>query len=343
MEPINSNRSFAGLYESFAPELFAGSVAGVVITTSPLSGTVMQGVAAELAAPTTGFIALGERPDRRMAARFFTPRQEIDACGYVTVALAIALAELGVWADGSGDYAIVAPGGVYDVSFDDSGAGVLEVRLGVRVHNHEVVADTTAIERLIELEPHPTLSPEIVTTGLRHLVVPVADEASLRALVPEREPIEELGEQLGVDTVSLICPVEGGAVRLRDLCAPIGDLEEPASGTTSGAVADYLSRHGWGTAPRSCRLCRHTSVEAPRTPTGSSQPRCRPAREGRDARAARGRLPLGPSRPMSHFPPTCARASRLRCTRRAWTKAASHACEAPSRMLRVREDGDARA
>jgi trans-2,3-dihydro-3-hydroxyanthranilate isomerase len=81
MEPINSNRSFAGLYESFAPELFAGSVAGVVITTSPLSGTVMQGVAAELAAPTTGFIALGERPDRRMAARFFTPRQEIDACG----------------------------------------------------------------------------------------------------------------------------------------------------------------------------------------------------------------------------------------------------------------------
>jgi trans-2,3-dihydro-3-hydroxyanthranilate isomerase len=30
---------------------------------------------------------------------------------------------------------------------------------------------------------------------------------------------------------------------MRDLCAPIGALEEPASGTTSAALASYLTRH----------------------------------------------------------------------------------------------------
>lgn len=244
MEPIEPSQCFAGLYESFALELFAGSVAGVVITADALPETVMQGVATDLAAPTTGFIALGGRPDRRVAARFFTPRQEIGACGYVTVALAIALAELGVWQDRSGGYEIVAPGGVYDVSFVDGDLGPLQVRLGVTVHDHQTVSDTGPINRLIGLELHPTLGPEIVTTGLRHLVVPVANEAALTALVPERGPVEELGATLKVDTVSLIALAEGGVVRLRDLCAPIGDLEEPASGTTSGAVADFLDRHG---------------------------------------------------------------------------------------------------
>jgi predicted PhzF superfamily epimerase YddE/YHI9 len=33
-------------------------------------------------------------------------------------------------------------------------------------------------------------------------------------------------------------------VRVRDLCAGIGALEEPASGTTSAALALYLARHG---------------------------------------------------------------------------------------------------
>jgi predicted PhzF superfamily epimerase YddE/YHI9 len=30
---------------------------------------------------------------------------------------------------------------------------------------------------------------------------------------------------------------------MRDLCAPIGDLEEPASGTTAAAVTDFVQRH----------------------------------------------------------------------------------------------------
>jgi trans-2,3-dihydro-3-hydroxyanthranilate isomerase len=40
-------------------------------------------------------------------------------------------------------------------------------------------------------------------------------------------------------------------VRMRDFCAPIGALEEPASGTTSAALASYPTRHATAPTPTS--------------------------------------------------------------------------------------------
>ena len=55
-----------------------------------------------------------------------------------------------------------------------------------------------------------------------------------------------------MDTVCAFAPDEAREtrdgtvtrVRARDFCSPIGNDEEPASGTTSGALACYLFRHG---------------------------------------------------------------------------------------------------
>jgi predicted PhzF superfamily epimerase YddE/YHI9 len=79
----------------------------------------------------------------------------------------------------------------------------------------------------------------------------VADAAALRAYVPHRQRAEELGRAFGADTIGLVSLGGGTPIHLRDLCAPIGDLEEPASGTTCAAVADYLARHGWRPAAAS--------------------------------------------------------------------------------------------
>jgi PhzF family phenazine biosynthesis protein len=82
------------LYDSFATRRFGGNVAGVVLLKRWLPASVMQRIARELGAATTGFALLtatGLSP-----IRFFTPQQEIDACGR-TVAIATALVERGVW------------------------------------------------------------------------------------------------------------------------------------------------------------------------------------------------------------------------------------------------------
>lgn len=162
----------------------------------------------------------------------------------MTIALATALAHLGVWS-ARGIYRIVARGGAYDLSFGPLDGGLLPVRLAIKVLGHKAQVDAGLVKQLIGLELLDKYRPEIVSTGIRHLIVPVADAAALRAYVPQRLTAENLGRAFHVDTIGLVS-IDGEArIHLRDLCAPIGDLEEPASGTTCAAVADFLARHGW--------------------------------------------------------------------------------------------------
>ncbi|SRR5712691_984769 len=85
----------AFLYESFPAASFGGNIAGVVLLEHRASRSWMQGVTADLGAPTTGFVDLPSARQGRAEVRFFTPHREIDACGHVTVAIATALAQTG--------------------------------------------------------------------------------------------------------------------------------------------------------------------------------------------------------------------------------------------------------
>jgi PhzF family phenazine biosynthesis protein len=231
--------SSAGLYGVFAARTGGGSVAGIVLTHEPLSADLMQAVARDLAAPTTGFIVLGQKPDGALPIRFFTPLQEIDACGYVTLAAATALRDAGHWTvPGTGT--LTAAGGTYRLALSPDA-----VRLDIAIRGHHVVSEDLrrAIGVAFDL-PLADLPCEVIDTGLRHLVVPIADDHALSAFVPDRTTAERLGAAHGVDTIAFVADHSAhDALRLRDLCAPIGDLEEPASGTTAAAVTDFNHRH----------------------------------------------------------------------------------------------------
>lgn len=56
----------------------------------------------------------------------------------------------------------------------------------------------------------------------------------------------QLSQTLKVDTVCAfaLSPEAKAQVRMRDFCSAIGADEEPASGTTSGALGCYLVKHG---------------------------------------------------------------------------------------------------
>jgi hypothetical protein len=79
------------LYDAFAARRFGGNVAGVVISQTAISPALMQNIASELGAPTTGFAHVRAR--QPVSIRFFTPRQEIGACGHATVATALVSAD----------------------------------------------------------------------------------------------------------------------------------------------------------------------------------------------------------------------------------------------------------
>lgn len=88
---------------------------------------------------------------------------------------------------------------------------------------------------------------ETGSTGLKPLFVPVLNKSSMMALVPDFEGLRELSESLGVESIVVHSMDTGDPeinVRVRDLWPAIGVNEEPASGTTNGAVGSYLVKHG---------------------------------------------------------------------------------------------------
>jgi PhzF family phenazine biosynthesis protein len=100
-------------------------------------------------------------------------------------------------------------------------------------------------EALGNVPLHPLLPVEIASTGLRHLIVPFSSYTDLPRLNPDFEAIKIHSKILEVDTVCSFAPSarEPSRIRMRDFCSGIGDNEEPASGTTSGALTCYLFRH----------------------------------------------------------------------------------------------------
>jgi trans-2,3-dihydro-3-hydroxyanthranilate isomerase len=233
------------LYDSFAAKRFAGNVAGVVVLESLLPDWAMQAVAGELGAPTTGFVLATGPSEVRI--RFFTPRQEIDACGHVSLAVAVELVARGVWELGYG--------GANEVEAATA-AGPLAIRLtngasGVRArlsYSPKLVGtaeiDTRSIETTLGVRPDGGLPIQVVATGLRHLVVGFASTEDLAAMRLEDAAIRELARSSSVDTICAFAPVDTELLRMRDLTSAIGVLEEPASGTTSSALAEYALEHG---------------------------------------------------------------------------------------------------
>jgi PhzF family phenazine biosynthesis protein len=229
------------IYSSFASEPGGGNPAGVVLSSSPLATAEAQAIAAALSVPTTGFVTGPAVDERVVDVRFFTPEQEIDACGHVTIAIATALVERGIWQRGD-EVTVRARGGESPLSLRDD-AVAMEQRLRVL----ELAAiDWAEVEATLgPLKRHTSLPLAVAGTGLRHLIVPLADVAQLATLELDASRIATLARRVGVDTIGVWAALEPGRIRLRDLCSSIGALEEPASGTTSGALALYLTRNGW--------------------------------------------------------------------------------------------------
>jgi trans-2,3-dihydro-3-hydroxyanthranilate isomerase len=248
--PIDPERSrherelpFA-LYDSFALTRFSGNVAGVVQAHPLPAEPIMQAIAAELGAPTTGFIdATGADPP---TVRFFTPRREIHACGHVSLAAAVQLVAMGdcpVAEDRRTEATLRTAAGPLHVRLFRDGP---DVRVALR-YSPRLVGSAEPfrgkIEETLGIQTDASLPVEIVDTGLRHLVVAYRSVQDLTELRVADEPLRMLAESTGADTICAFAPRGSGRFRMRDLTAAIGASEEPASGTTSSALAQYARAH----------------------------------------------------------------------------------------------------
>lgn len=221
--------------DSFSDRIFGGNQAGVVLADKALEPAVMQQVAAELKHSETAFVWQTEEGNR---LRYFTPAGEVDLCGHATVAVFALLRRLGRIEDGT-HKALTR-------------AGALEIEVsGETVWMDMAPPKTLGIlpeeswEELygaygLTLEDRPAdLPPEIVSTGLADIMMPVRDHEALLRAVQDERTVTELSRRFDVTGVHMFCLGEE-AVYCSNF-APLYDIpEECATGTSNGALTYYL-------------------------------------------------------------------------------------------------------
>jgi trans-2,3-dihydro-3-hydroxyanthranilate isomerase len=238
----------------FTSEPLTGNPLAVFPDAQGITADAMQALAREMNLSETVFVTASEVATRRV--RFFTPAAEIPVAGHPTVGTWWLLAE-------RGDLDL-PDNGVHRIA-QETGAGVLPVDIhmtnaapsevvmiqplpdfGAMVPERERLAEVLGGEAT-SLPPEPL--PQIVSTGLPQLMVPMTSLSALRSL-PSGGAGGSLASFLteaGTDCAmcySLQTEAPEANVHCRMFAPGLGVPEDPATGSAAGALASYLVWHG---------------------------------------------------------------------------------------------------
>jgi PhzF family phenazine biosynthesis protein len=214
-----------------------GNPAGVVLHADDLSEQQMQAIATQAGFAETAFVSMHEDADRQL--RFFTQTNEVDLCGHATIAswsLMYQNGELSV-----GDYTQQTQAGLLGIAIMESGLVFMQQN---PVSFYEEVPSTTILPLVGVSDDvfHDKLKPQIVSTGIRDLFVPVKEKAVLDHLVPNLPGIKKFSTEHDISGLHFFALLEDSesVASTRNFAPADGIDEEAATGTSNGALLCYL-------------------------------------------------------------------------------------------------------
>ena len=258
------------IVDAFTETLFGGNPAGVVILpegTAFPSDEVMVKTAAELRYSETAFIK--KLNDKEFNIRYFTPAAEVDLCGHATIGSFKALLEGGYIADNA-NYINHTMAGDLNIVVTN-GQVLMDMASPVKINE---IADEEGLVELYKImgldyadqkAKGVTLTPQMISTGLPDIMMPVASQADLEAIAPDFPALSKLSERyevVGVHAFTTDCE-EGTTCHVRNF-APLYDIdEEAATGTSNGALTYYGYLNGFVKDGDDCKFIQGEKMQRP--------------------------------------------------------------------------------
>lgn len=238
----------------FTDRRLAGNPLAVFADARGLEPDRMQALAREMNLSETTFVTESKRATRRV--RFFTPTAEIPLAGHPTIGTWWVLAELG-------QLELPSTGALRVTQ--ETGRGILPVEIvcadgapalvwmtQAAPEFGPVVRDRVTLATVLGGEPGaivPDLAPQVVSTALPQLMVPIRSLPALQAL-PSGGAGGDLAtflRALGTDCAmcySTETESPDATVHCRMFAPGLGVPEDPATGSAAGALGCYLVRSG---------------------------------------------------------------------------------------------------
>lgn len=222
---------------AFAKTIKGGNPAGVVLNGDTLSENQMKRIASTLGLSETAFVMKSDCADFKV--RFFTPIEEVNLCGHATIGTFSILLNVGLIKSGS--YTQETKAGVLKVEVNEDSLIMMDQRNPdfYEIIDREEIADSLNIT---VKEMDDKLFPQIISTGLRDIMVPIRSIKTLNSINPNLSRVAEVSRKYnstGYHIFTLDSLYNSNA-HCRNMAPLYGIPEEPATGTSSGALACYL-------------------------------------------------------------------------------------------------------
>ncbi len=226
---------------SFAKTKEGGNPAGVVMNADSLSEEEMRKIAAVLGFSETAFVSQSNAADFKV--RFFTPNEEVDLCGHATIATFYAMSSLNLLKQGK--YEQETKAGILGIEIHKDNFVMMDQAIPVfsEVIDKDEIADSLNISTS---KIAADLLVQVVSTGLRDIMIPVRSIEILDAIRPDMKKVKEISQKynaVGYHAFSLKS-LHGANAYCRNFAPLYGIPEESATGTSSGALASYLYHYG---------------------------------------------------------------------------------------------------
>lgn len=241
----------------FTAEPFGGNPVAVIPDAQGLNDDELQQIAREMNLSETVFVFPPTDQAAVARLRIFTPTQEIPFAGHPVIGTFFLLAELGV------------------IPVKQSMTRVMQ-ECNIGLFPVELYAEDGQVERVVMTQPKPEfLGPveetedlykvasalglskhviadtkwpiEVVSTGLPVLIVPVRTLTAVRSIRPDATAIMDVCRRFGANGIMVFTTVTvepSATVHTRMFAPSIGILEDPATGSASGALGAYLVQNG---------------------------------------------------------------------------------------------------
>jgi PhzF family phenazine biosynthesis protein len=230
----------AYVVSAFTANSQGGNKAGVVLDAGELSEKQIQKIAKDLGYSETSFVSESTMASRKL--RFFTPTEEVDLCGHATIATWSLLYQQGQV--DSGTYTQETLAGKLGIVIDTDGTVFMQQTQPKFLSkvDREEIADILGIENE---DFDNELYPQVVSTGLKDLMVAVSDRNKLNILKPNFAKMVELSERYDVTGLHVFALDKRGqtVAVARNFAPRVGIDEESATGTSNGALICYLKRY----------------------------------------------------------------------------------------------------
>ncbi len=227
----------------FTARPLAGNGLAVVHDADPLDDETMLAFARETRLSETTFVQSAIEAAADYRNRIWMTTRELPFAGHPSLGTAVAVAR--VRGERSASYTQQTPAGLQPI----------EVELGERVHRASMLQEPAVfgdevdpgevlpVAGLDAGDAHPELVPQVVGTGVDHLVVPLAGDAALDRARPHEPSLRALLEARRCVCVYLVVLERGGgdrALARSFFLDDAGVVEDPATGSAAGPLMAYV-------------------------------------------------------------------------------------------------------